>query len=265
MLLGAAKALPGNFAAQVNGRIFVPRPVLEFALKTPLVLFEVPFRPGIVDRQDTVAIYAGHRAPGPIGHEGAQGARVELNVIFRGKAQDPQVCADFLSQAFMLDQLLHRVVGRACGINHLKAVRTGQTVQGVLQLDRQSFLICETAAEDVGISKKGDAEGFRFWREFRTSQTNRIGAHRYDKIRTLLGALEVGSSNVLFLTTYHDKNVYKSGRNIPRFSVVEARQVSTLDVLNAQTLIVQEGALELLNNSLGLDSQNNKTGAEAAE
>ena len=66
----------------------------------------------------------------------------------------------------------------------------------------------------------------------------------------LLEALEVGNSKVLLLTTTHDANVYKSGRNIPRFSVVEARQVSTVDVLNAQTLIVQEGAIDTLNTRL---------------
>ena len=67
----------------------------------------------------------------------------------------------------------------------------------------------------------------------------------------LLSTLEVGNSNVLFLTSSHDENVYKSGRNIPRFNVLEARQASTVDVLNAQTLIMQEGALDALNTSLG--------------
>jgi len=66
----------------------------------------------------------------------------------------------------------------------------------------------------------------------------------------MLGALEVGNSNVLLLTASHDENAYKSGRNIPRFNVLEARQASTVDVLNAQTLILQEGALETLNTNL---------------
>ena len=70
----------------------------------------------------------------------------------------------------------------------------------------------------------------------------------------MLGALEVGNSNVLLLTTSHDANVYKSGRNIPRFNVLEARQASTVDVLNAQALILQEGALEALNTNLAQDS-----------
>ena len=67
----------------------------------------------------------------------------------------------------------------------------------------------------------------------------------------LIDSFELGDSKVLLLTSAHSENVYKSVRNIPRFRVVEARHVSTIDVLDAQYVIVQEGAVALLNSLLG--------------
>ncbi len=67
----------------------------------------------------------------------------------------------------------------------------------------------------------------------------------------LLEALDLGDSKVLLLTAGYDANAYRSGRNIPRFHVVEARQVTTFDVLNAQTVVFQEGAVSSLQDLLG--------------
>jgi large subunit ribosomal protein L4 len=72
-----------------------------------------------------------------------------------------------------------------------------------------------------------------------------------NEIMAMLAALELGNSKVLLLTSGHEANVYRSGRNIPRFKVMEASQISTVDVLDAQTLLLQEGALASLSNLLG--------------
>lgn len=100
-------------------------------------------------------------------------------------------------------------------------------------------------ARRSALSYKAKGEAIRVIEDFQIEQPDT------QVLLSLLSALEVGNSNVLLLTTSHDENVYKSGRNIPRFSVLEARLASTLDVLNAQTLIVQEGAIDALNASLG--------------
>lgn len=68
---------------------------------------------------------------------------------------------------------------------------------------------------------------------------------------SLLGALETGSQRVLLLTAGIDANVYKSGRNLRRLRVRDASSVSTLDVMEAGVLVVQEQALEILSNLLG--------------
>ena len=51
---------------------------------------------------------------------------------------------------------------------------------------------------------------------------------------------------VLVLTGERDDVLYRSGRNIPGVAVMEAAQASTLDLMQAQTVLLQEGALDVL-------------------
>jgi len=71
------------------------------------------------------------------------------------------------------------------------------------------------------------------------------------EIRQMIAALELGDAKVLLLTSAHDPVVYKSGRNIPKLQVLEATQASTLDLIKAKTLLVQEGAVKSLSAQLG--------------
>jgi large subunit ribosomal protein L4 len=65
----------------------------------------------------------------------------------------------------------------------------------------------------------------------------------YIKFLNDMGAAE---GKVLFITAENDQHVYRSGRNIPNSSVLSASQVSTYDVMRASTVIVAEGAIEVL-------------------
>lgn len=67
----------------------------------------------------------------------------------------------------------------------------------------------------------------------------------------LLNALELGGQKVLLLTAQHEAAIYRSSRNVGKLSVCEARNASTFDLLNAQVIVVQEGALDVLNETLG--------------
>ncbi len=67
----------------------------------------------------------------------------------------------------------------------------------------------------------------------------------------LLKALGLNDRKVLLLTGGHQPNVYKSGRNLPKVNVCEAASVSTVDLLNAQVVVMQEGALNVLTAQLG--------------
>ena len=80
------------------------------------------------------------------------------------------------------------------------------------------------------------------------------------------GALELEHHKVLLLTSDLDETLYRSGRNIPKLSVRNASAVSTLDVLEAQAVILQDGALGVLSSLLGKGGADQKeTTDETAE
>lgn len=60
----------------------------------------------------------------------------------------------------------------------------------------------------------------------------------------MLEALKIAGKKTLLLTTDHQENVYKSGRNIDRVSILEAQKASTYDLLNNQVLVLQKSAVE---------------------
>ena len=136
--------------------------------------------------------------------------------------------------------------------------RSGGTVFGPrprsysLKVNRKTQRLARRSA----LSYKAKEDAIRVVEDFQ------LEAPDTQALLTMLSTLEVGNSNVLLLTSSHDANMYKSGRNIPRFSVVEARQVSTVDLLNAQTLILQEGALDTLNSSLAKASVKDEADGE---
>jgi large subunit ribosomal protein L4 len=55
---------------------------------------------------------------------------------------------------------------------------------------------------------------------------------------------------VLLLTAAHDEAVHRSGRNLPKVSVLPAATASTVDLLGAQTILLTEGAIEILTEAL---------------
>jgi len=73
----------------------------------------------------------------------------------------------------------------------------------------------------------------------------------YDSPKTIefvkmLDALKISGKKTLLLTSDNQENVYKSGRNIDKISVLEAQKVSTYDLLNNQVLLVQKSAIDKL-------------------
>ncbi len=67
----------------------------------------------------------------------------------------------------------------------------------------------------------------------------------------LVGNLGLAGRKVLFLTEQHDPALYRSSRNVAKLRVREARNASTLDLLDAQAIVFQEGALDVLSQILG--------------
>jgi large subunit ribosomal protein L4 len=62
----------------------------------------------------------------------------------------------------------------------------------------------------------------------------------------MLDSLKISGKKTLLLTNEHQENVYKSGRNIDKVSILEAKKVSTYDLLNNQVLLLQKSAVDKL-------------------
>lgn len=70
------------------------------------------------------------------------------------------------------------------------------------------------------------------------------------KIASLLKSLDSTDKKVLILTAETDLNIYKSARNIPDVEVLEGDKPTTYQILNAEVIIIQEGAIERLEQSI---------------
>ncbi len=58
------------------------------------------------------------------------------------------------------------------------------------------------------------------------------------------------TGRVLVLTNGNDDTLYRSARNLPGVEVCDAAQASTLDLMKARTILLQEGAVEALTAAL---------------
>lgn len=69
------------------------------------------------------------------------------------------------------------------------------------------------------------------------------------KIVDILKGLEVENQKVLILTAETDQIVYKSVRNIPNVSVLEANKPTTYQILDADVILLQSSAVDVLQGS----------------
>jgi large subunit ribosomal protein L4 len=70
------------------------------------------------------------------------------------------------------------------------------------------------------------------------------------KMVEMLQAFELSGKKVLLLTAGLKPNVYKSGRNIQKLNILEANNLFTYAVLNADMLVIQEDAVKLIAENL---------------
>ncbi len=66
----------------------------------------------------------------------------------------------------------------------------------------------------------------------------------------LLSALSLSGKKTLLILGDADKNVYLSGRNIPKTKIMSASDVNTYELLHADRLLICQPALEVLDNLL---------------
>ncbi len=58
--------------------------------------------------------------------------------------------------------------------------------------------------------------------------------------------LELTNKKVLVVTGDTNKNLFLSSRNLQRSKVLSASEINTYDILNAQNLVLEEGALPVI-------------------
>ena len=63
---------------------------------------------------------------------------------------------------------------------------------------------------------------------------------------SILNSLQIAGKKILVLTSSYQENIYKSGRNVYRVNILEARKASTYDILNNQILLLQKSAVEVI-------------------
>lgn len=70
------------------------------------------------------------------------------------------------------------------------------------------------------------------------------------RVVEILEALEIKDNKVLILTSDTDKVIYKSARNIPNVQVLEAYKPTTYQILDAEVILIQESAIDVLQGSI---------------
>ncbi|MCW9709221.1 50S ribosomal protein L4 [Fodinibius salsisoli] len=70
------------------------------------------------------------------------------------------------------------------------------------------------------------------------------------KVVDILKGLEIEDQKVLILTAETDKVVYKSARNIPNVTVLEANKPTTYQILDADVILIQDSAVDVLEGSI---------------
>lgn len=75
------------------------------------------------------------------------------------------------------------------------------------------------------------------------------------RLRELLDVLDLAGRKVLLVTTELEREIYLSSRNIPALQVREAKSLNTIDVLKAEVVLFQEGALDVITDLLAAEKQ----------
>jgi large subunit ribosomal protein L4 len=70
------------------------------------------------------------------------------------------------------------------------------------------------------------------------------------ELSDLLDLLEVADQKVLLATTEVEAEIYQSAQNLPDVNVREVQSVNTVDILDADAVVFQEGALEWMTDVL---------------
>ncbi|BBM69030.1 50S ribosomal protein L4 [Rhodothermus marinus] len=109
-----------------------------------------------------------------------------------------------------------------------------------LKVNRKTQRLARRSA----LTYKAQAEAIRVVEDFTFEQPSTR------RLLEVLAAQGLADRKVLLLTGEYNPTLYLSSRNLPKVRVLEARNASTRDLLDAQVLLMQESAVEVLNRML---------------
>jgi large subunit ribosomal protein L4 len=126
--------------------------------------------------------------------------------------------------------------------------QTGGRAHGARPRDYKLDLNKKTKrlARRSALSAKADADALRVVEDFSFDRPSTR------QLTDLLAQLELDGGGdddgqkVLLLTAEHAPHVYRSSQNVSNLSVKEGRNASTVDVMKADVILAQEGALDAL-------------------
>lgn len=99
-------------------------------------------------------------------------------------------------------------------------------------------------ARKSALSMKASNEGITVVQDFT------FDAPKTKQIAELIDAMKLTGKKVLILTSASDANILKSAANLKKVEVLEANKPNTYQILNADVLLIQKSAIEVLENSI---------------
>lgn len=83
-------------------------------------------------------------------------------------------------------------------------------------------------------------------KELKIVESLNIGQPKTKELVLLLANLDIQGQSILAVTAEKLVNLDKAGKNLPNLKIMNAKGVSTLDILNNQIVIIEKSAFELL-------------------
>ncbi len=102
----------------------------------------------------------------------------------------------------------------------------------------------KTLARKSVLSAKAQANSISVLEEFS------FDAPKTKQYISMLNALSLTGKKTLLILSEQDKNVYLSGRNLPKTAIRTAEEVNSYDMVNADVLLISEKAVSKLENLL---------------
>ncbi len=110
-----------------------------------------------------------------------------------------------------------------------------------IKINRQTQQLARRSA----LSYKAKDKAIRVVEDFtfESPDTNELSA--------FLSNHDLSGQRVLLVTGSYSNELYRSGRNVPKLTVRNVTDISTLDVMSAHVVVMQKGALKTLSEQLG--------------